>query len=82
MQFAQNKIVKIISNTCLFIFQTAFYDSCLLAMLEILAFLNKINHSIEGLKVPYDTFHMNDLSEYLDVRVDYVYWLSDQGVRL
>ncbi|CAG9857321.1 unnamed protein product [Phyllotreta striolata] len=57
----------------------AFYDASLVAMLDLLAFLNKINHSVEGLKVPYDTFHMNDLSDYLDVRLDYVYWLSDHG---
>ncbi|CAH2001547.1 unnamed protein product [Acanthoscelides obtectus] len=59
--------------------KTVFYDSSLVAMLDLLAFLNKINHSVDGLKVPYDTFHLNDLSDYLDIRVDYVYWLSDQG---
>ncbi|KAG5879073.1 hypothetical protein JTB14_023897 [Gonioctena quinquepunctata] len=58
--------------------KTAFYDSSLVAMLDLLAFLNKINHNMEGLKVPYDTFHMSDLSDYLDVRIDYVTWLSDQ----
>nr|XP_023013190.1 probable E3 ubiquitin-protein ligase HERC4 isoform X1 [Leptinotarsa decemlineata] len=57
---------------------TAFYDSSLVAMLDILALLNKINHTAQGLKIPYITFHMNDLSDYLDVRVDYVNWLSDQ----
>lgn len=67
-------------NLFLYLFQSAFYDAGLVAMLEMLAFLNRINHNIEGLKVPYDTFHINDLSDYLDVRVDYVYWLSDQGV--
>ncbi|XP_074030404.1 HECT and RLD domain containing E3 ubiquitin ligase 4 isoform X3 [Leptinotarsa decemlineata] len=57
---------------------TAFYDSSLVAMLDILALLNKINHTAQGLKIPYITFHMNDLSDYLDVRVDYVNWLSNQ----
>ncbi|CAG9823178.1 unnamed protein product [Phaedon cochleariae] len=59
--------------------KTAFYDSSLVAALDMLALLNKINHSVEGLKVPYDTFHISDISECLDIRVDYVRWLSDQG---
>lgn len=50
-------------------------------MLDILSFLNKLNHNIEGLKVPYDTFHINELGDYLDVRADYISWLVDSGVR-
>lgn len=49
-------------------------------MLDVLAYLNKLNHSVDGLRVPYDTFHITELSEFMDVRVDYVYWLSDAGV--
>lgn len=60
--------------------QTAFYDPSLVAMLDVLAYLNKLNHSVDGLRVPYDTFHIAELSEFMDVRVDYVYWLSDAGV--
>ncbi|RZC35721.1 E3 ubiquitin-protein ligase HERC4, partial [Asbolus verrucosus] len=59
--------------------KTVFYDSSLVAMLDTLTYLNKLNHNIEGLKVPYDTFHISDLGEYLDVRVDYVMWLTDQN---
>lgn len=50
-------------------------------MLDMLALLNTVNQNVEGMHVPYDTFHMTDLSEYLDVRVDFVYWLMDQDVR-
>lgn len=57
-----------------------FYDSALVAMLDIMAFLNKLNHNIDGLKVPYDIFHMNELHDYLDIRVDYILWLSDNDV--
>ncbi|ENN74042.1 hypothetical protein YQE_09366, partial [Dendroctonus ponderosae] len=57
--------------------RTVFYDSALVAMLDIMVFLNKLNHNIDGLKVPYDIFHMNELHDYLDVRFDYVLWLSD-----
>lgn len=49
-------------------------------MLDVLSLLNKLNHSVDGLKVPYDTFHLNELSECLDVRVDYLLWLGDPGV--
>lgn len=50
-------------------------------MLDMLAFLNKLNHNVDGLKVCYDIFHLNDLSEMLDIRIDYVLWLSEQKVR-
>lgn len=49
-------------------------------MLDIMAFLNKLNHNADGLKVSYDIFHLNDLSEMLDIRIDYVLWLTDQNV--
>lgn len=49
-------------------------------MLDMMAFLNKLNHNADGLKVSYDIFHLNDLSEMLDIRIDYVYWLTDQNV--
>ena len=47
--------------------------------LDFLAILNKLNHSVEDLKVPYDTFYLPELTEAIDVRVDYVKWLSDSG---
>lgn len=49
-------------------------------MLEVLKNLNKLNHRVEGLKVPYDTFHMPEITDYLDIRVDYFLWLSDKTV--
>lgn len=57
-----------------------FYDGSLVNMLNMLTFLNKLNHSIDGLKVPYDTFHLNELGDYLDVRADYISWLMDSNV--
>lgn len=47
--------------------------------LEILSILNKLNHSVEDLKVPYDTFYLPELTEVIDVRIDYVKWLADSG---
>lgn len=60
--------------------QTVFWDASLVAALDILAQLNKLNHSIEGLKVPYDTFHLANLDQYVDIRIDYVSWLTDAPV--
>lgn len=57
-----------------------FYDPSLVAMLDTLAFLNKLNHKVEGLKVSCEVFHLNELGELLDIRVDYVLWLTDSNV--
>lgn len=56
-------------------------DDSLIATLNLLDFLSKMNEQEGGLKVPYDTFHINDLSEYLDIRLDYVAWLTDSSNR-
>lgn len=45
--------------------------------LQVLSKLNKINYD-EGLKVPYDTFYLPELTENVDIRVDYVKWLSEK----
>ncbi|XP_044756595.1 probable E3 ubiquitin-protein ligase HERC4 isoform X2 [Coccinella septempunctata] len=57
--------------------KTVFYDPSLVAMLDILSFLNKLNHLGDGFIVPYNTFHLSDLSDYVDIRVDYLLWLTD-----
>jgi E3 ubiquitin-protein ligase HERC4 len=59
--------------------KTVFYDLSLVAMLDTLTYLNKLNHNVEGLKVPYDTFHISELEDYLDIRVDYFMWLTDSN---
>jgi E3 ubiquitin-protein ligase HERC4 len=56
-----------------------FYDLSLVAMLDTLTYLNKLNHNVEGLKVSYDTFHISELEDYLDIRVDYFMWLTDSN---
>ncbi|XP_049820942.1 probable E3 ubiquitin-protein ligase HERC4 isoform X2 [Aethina tumida] len=81
------RLVNIFKSVAMFVLRsqeipegkTAFYDASLVAMLDVLSLLNKLNHSVDGLKVPYDTFHLNELSECLDVRVDYLLWLGDPG---
>ncbi|XP_050295958.1 probable E3 ubiquitin-protein ligase HERC4 isoform X2 [Anthonomus grandis grandis] len=81
------KLVNIFKNVASYILRnqkipqgrTAFYDAALVSMLDLMAYLNKLNHNgAEGLKVPYETFHISDLQDYLDIRYDYVLWLTDQ----
>jgi E3 ubiquitin-protein ligase HERC4 len=43
--------------------------------LEVLGKLNKLNNSVDGLKVPYDSFYLTELTEKVDVRLDYLKWL-------
>lgn len=47
--------------------------------LDVLTFLNALNNSVEDLKVPYDSFYLPELRDVIDVRIDYVKWLSDNG---
>lgn len=57
--------------------KTIFYDASLVSTLDVLQFLHKLNRKLEVPKVPYDAFHLPELSECLDVRVDYLLWLTD-----
>nr|CAD7267534.1 unnamed protein product [Timema shepardi] len=54
------------------------WDSSLLVSLEVLSKLHKLNQDVEGLKVPYDTFHLSDLAEHVDINVDYLKWLLNK----
>ncbi|XP_017778444.1 PREDICTED: probable E3 ubiquitin-protein ligase HERC4 isoform X2 [Nicrophorus vespilloides] len=84
------KLVSMFKDVVIFIIrnqriprtETATLDNTLISMLNILARLNKLNHTMDGQKVPYDTFHIVDLEDYLDVRVDYVSWLNDNTEKL
>lgn len=46
--------------------------------LDLLSFLNVLNN-VEDHKVPYDTFYLPEIRDVIDVRMDYVRWLSDNG---
>ncbi|CAG9828985.1 unnamed protein product [Diabrotica balteata] len=59
-----------------------FYDPSLVAVLDVLKFLNDVNHLEGGLKVSYDTFYISDLTEFMNIRYDYVYWLRQQATRV
>ncbi|KAG8311112.1 putative E3 ubiquitin-protein ligase herc4 [Homalodisca vitripennis] len=59
----------------------------MLTALEILARLNKLNqsgmsghaHAQEGLKVPYNTFHLTELSDHIDISLDYIKWVMEDS---
>lgn len=59
--------------------ETITLDHSLCKMLETLQMLNKLNHSVEGLKIPYDTFHIPEVHEYYDIVMDYIHWLGNDN---
>ncbi|PNF22147.1 putative E3 ubiquitin-protein ligase HERC4 [Cryptotermes secundus] len=50
--------------------------------LEVLGKLNKLNNNVDGLKVPYDSFYLTELTEKVDVRLDYLRWLTTKDPQL
>ncbi|XP_058798265.1 probable E3 ubiquitin-protein ligase HERC4 [Phymastichus coffea] len=53
------------------------WNMALASVLDFLKFLNELNNSVEGKKVPHNVFYIHELSELTDVRGDYCRWLSD-----
>ncbi|XP_024937570.1 probable E3 ubiquitin-protein ligase HERC4 isoform X3 [Cephus cinctus] len=59
--------------------KTVAWDMTLQLALDLLRLLNKLNHTTDdGLRVPYASFHLPELSEFIDVRMDYVKWLTEE----
>ncbi|XP_067008518.1 probable E3 ubiquitin-protein ligase HERC4 isoform X2 [Anabrus simplex] len=54
-------------------------DQSLLVSLEMLSQLNKLNQSMDELKVPYETFCLSELPDCVDIRMDYLHWLVHKG---
>lgn len=55
------------------------WDVTLQVALDSLHLLNKLNNEgDEGHKVPYSTFHLPELIELIDIRADYVKWISER----
>ena len=50
--------------------------------LEVLKQLNGLNKTITGLKVPYESFYLTELTEKVDVRVDYLKWVMTKDPNL
>lgn len=53
------------------------HEKNLEAMLNIMAILYKINHTQRSQKLPYEQFHINEIDDLLDIRLDYVRWMTD-----
>nr|XP_012137181.1 PREDICTED: probable E3 ubiquitin-protein ligase HERC4 isoform X1 [Megachile rotundata] len=54
------------------------WDDTLQVVLDLLHLLNKLNNEgVEGNKVPYSTFHLPELIEYIDIRGNYIRWISE-----
>uniref|UniRef100_A0A8D8BGJ0 HECT-type E3 ubiquitin transferase n=1 Tax=Culex pipiens TaxID=7175 RepID=A0A8D8BGJ0_CULPI len=53
------------------------YEPNLAAMLNLMAMLYKINHTLRTEKLPYEQFHINEIDDMFDIRLDYVRWVSD-----
>lgn len=53
------------------------YEPNLLSMLNILAILYKINHTQRTQKLPYEQFHISEIDDIIDIRLDYVRWVTD-----
>ncbi|XP_058461003.1 probable E3 ubiquitin-protein ligase HERC4 isoform X2 [Malaya genurostris] len=53
------------------------YEPNLVSMLNILAILYKINHFERSQKLPKQLFHVNEIDDLIDIRLDYVRWVMD-----
>ncbi|XP_058829831.1 probable E3 ubiquitin-protein ligase HERC4 isoform X2 [Topomyia yanbarensis] len=53
------------------------YEANLASMLNILAILYKINHTQRSQKLSQEQFHINEIDDLIDIRLDYVRWVMD-----
>lgn len=58
------------------ILQIIMWTESLQCALQLLGQLYKLNITA-GIRVPYETFHLPELSEYIDINHDYLKWLSE-----
>lgn len=58
--------------------QVMFENSFFLA-LNMLSLLYHINHQQRTMKVPYETFHVSEITDYFEIRHDYISWCSDMN---
>lgn len=58
------------------ILQIIMWTESLQCALQLLGLLYKLNVTA-GIRVPYETFHLSELSEYVDISRDYFKWLTE-----
>ncbi|GFG40937.1 hypothetical protein Cfor_04032 [Coptotermes formosanus] len=54
------------------------WDCDMLVPLEVLGKLNKLNNGVDGPQVPYECFYLTELTEVIDIRMDYMKWLMSK----
>lgn len=59
------------------VLQIVLWNESLLSALNLLRLLYKLNVSA-GMRLPYETFHLAELSQHIDVNRDYLKWMSDE----
>jgi hypothetical protein len=57
-------------------------DCDMVIPLEVLGKLNKLNNKVGGPQVPYDCFYLTELTEKVDISMDYVQWLMNKDPHL
>ncbi|XP_065086376.1 probable E3 ubiquitin-protein ligase HERC4 isoform X2 [Ochlerotatus camptorhynchus] len=53
------------------------YEANLAAMLNVVAILYKINHTDRRQKLLYEQFHIHEIDDLIDIRLDYLRWVTD-----
>lgn len=53
------------------------FENNFFSAFNMLALLYHINHQERKEKVPYEMFHVNEITDYYDIRNDYVIWSQD-----
>lgn len=56
------------------------YESNFCQALNTLAFLHYVNHQHRTEKVPYETFNIPEITDYFEIRQDYIQWCTDANV--
>jgi E3 ubiquitin-protein ligase HERC4 len=72
--FIHFEVTKVQSIEKQIIFENNFFIA-----LNMLSLLFHINHQQRKEKVPYDLFHVQEVTEQFDIRRDYVNWISDMS---
>jgi hypothetical protein len=68
--------------TPLYVFLMQNWDCDMFIPLEVLGKLNKLNSDVDGPQVPYDCFYLTELSDKVDIRMDYLKWLLSKEPHL
>lgn len=55
------------------------FENNLYIALNMLSLLYHINHQQRTDKVPYETFHVPEISDYFEIRQDYISWCTDMN---